>query len=178
MKNNWFVITAAPSSGKTTTINLLSRLGYKTAHETARLYIESELKKGLTMEEIRKDQLSFQMKILAMQQELEASLTKSEITFLDRAIPDTMAYLIFRKCLIPDFFLDIYKESARKYKKVFILDRLPFEKDHVRVEDDQDSRMIHDLLIKSYMEIGLEIVSVPVMEKKERVEFILKNADF
>ena len=45
-ETNWYVITGAPSSGKSSVIRELENLGYRVVHEVARAYIEEELKKG------------------------------------------------------------------------------------------------------------------------------------
>ncbi|MBP6913484.1 MAG: ATP-binding protein [Candidatus Levybacteria bacterium] len=176
-KNNWFVITGGPSSGKSTTIRLLSRKGYVTTQEIAREFIESQFKLGLSMTEIRKDQLGFQMQILALQMKLEEGLASGQITFLDRSIPDIMAYLIFRTCPIPDAYVKIYEASKHNYKKVFILDSLSFEEDPVRVENAKEAEEIRLLLEKSYKDLGIDIVKVPVMGEEKRVSFILEHVN-
>lgn len=56
MKNNWFALTGAPSSGKTTVLKELEKKGYKVYEEWARVYIDSEMQKGKTLKEIRKDE--------------------------------------------------------------------------------------------------------------------------
>ena len=92
---NWYVITGGPSTGKTTVINLLSERGYKTTIEHARHYIDTMKNEGNTVEEIRANKRKFQLGVLDMQIEQEAELSRSDIVFLDRAIPDAMAYYQF-----------------------------------------------------------------------------------
>ena len=77
-QTNWYVITGGPGSGKTTTINILTARGYKTTIEHARHYIDTQRQKGRTVEETRKNQEEFQMGILEMQIEQEASLSPDE----------------------------------------------------------------------------------------------------
>ena len=60
--NNWYVLTGAPCSGKTTLIELLQEKGYQTVPELARVYIDEQLANGLTLEELRQDELAFQKK--------------------------------------------------------------------------------------------------------------------
>lgn len=97
MKNNtnWYVITGGPSTGKTTVVNLLSEKGYHTAIEHARHYIDTMAVGGKTVEEIRENKLEFQQGVLKMQIEQEADLDPKETVFLDRAIPDALAYYRF-----------------------------------------------------------------------------------
>jgi predicted ATPase len=42
-KTNWYVITCGPSSGKTTTLNILNKKGYNTTIEHARHYLDRNL---------------------------------------------------------------------------------------------------------------------------------------
>ncbi|HQZ76000.1 MAG TPA: ATP-binding protein [Chitinophagaceae bacterium] len=170
---NWFVITGGPSTGKTTVINLLTERGYKTTIEHARHYIDTMKEEGRTVEEIRANKRKFQLGVLDMQIEQEAELSPSDTVFLDRAIPDAMAYYRFLKLEYDKILLDAMKEVA--YKKIFILDRLPFVNDYARTEDEQAQKLIHQLIIEVYQSLGFPVVFVPVISPDERVEFILKN---
>lgn len=84
-KTNWHVITGGPGSGKTTTVNLLSKLGYKVTIEHARHYIDTQMQTGKTVEEIKANQEMFQMGVLNMQIEQEAILSPEDEVYLDRA---------------------------------------------------------------------------------------------
>ena len=170
---NWFVITGGPSTGKTTVINLLTEKCYKTTIEHARHYIDTMKEEGRTVEEIRANKRKFQLGVLDMQIEQEAELSPSETVFLDRAIPDAMAYYRFLKLEYDKILLDAMKEVA--YKKIFILDRLPFVNDYARTEDEQAQKLIHQLIIEVYQSLEFPVVFVPVISPDERVEFILKN---
>lgn len=62
IQTNWHIITGGPSSGKTSLIKKIESLGFKIIHETARAIIEYELKRGKTLNEIRKNDGTFQKK--------------------------------------------------------------------------------------------------------------------
>ncbi len=172
-QTNWYVITGGPSSGKTTTVNLLTARGYKTTIEHARHYIDTQLINGKTVEEIRKNQAEFQLGILDMQIEQEASLSPAEVVFLDRAIPDTLAYYRFLHLLEDEKLLNAIQ--AASYKKVFILDCLPLVQDYARKEDDVAQKKIHSLLTEVYESLGFPVSHVPVLSAEVRVDFILNN---
>jgi len=168
---NWHVITGGPSSGKTTTVNILRNRGYRTTIEHARHYIDTQRVKGKTVAEIRANQRAFQKAVLAMQIEQESVIDPDELYFLDRALPDALAYYRFLH-LEPDPALREALKSV-SYRKVFILDLLPLASDYARTEDAQAQRQIHALLTEVYTELGLPVEAVPALPPEERVDYIL-----
>lgn len=172
-ETNWYVITGGPSTGKTTLINMLEKRGYKTTIEHARHYIDTMRIQGETIEEMRSNKKKFQMGVLDMQIEQESVIQPTDLVFLDRAIPDAMAYYQFLMIDYDEKLLNAVKNTS--YKKVFILDRLPFTKDYARTEDEEDQKIIHQLIIEVYTSLGFPVVTVPVLPPKARVEFIIKN---
>ena len=170
---NWYVITGGPSSGKTTTVSLLKERGYHTTIENARHYIDIQRQQGKTVEEIRKNQAGFQLAVLKLQIRQEQSLHADELVFLDRAIPDALAYYKFLNIPPDPLLVDALKSTS--YKKVFVLHRLPFVKDYARSEDEQAQKAIHSLLIEVYRTLNFPLVQVPEMPPEDRVDFILDN---
>ena len=171
-QTNWHVITGAPCSGKTTVICELEQLGHTVVHEVARAYIDERLKTGETIDQIKSDILSFERHILYKKIEIEQSLQKDAIIFLDRAVPDSVGYYILEG-LNPDD--PIQKSRLLRYKKIFFFDRIPFEKDTVRSEDDEIASRLDGLLKESYRALGYDMIVVPHMTVNERVRFILKH---
>jgi len=170
---NWHVITGGPSTGKTTVINMLEKRGYKTTIEHARHYIDTMRTEGETVEDMRNNKRKFQLGVLDMQIDQETEIKPENLVFLDRAIPDAMAYYQFLMLDYDEKLLNAIKKTS--YKKIFILDRLPFTKDYARTEDEADQIKIHQLIIDVYTSLGFPIVTVPVLPPNERVEFILNN---
>ncbi|MFO7971972.1 MAG: ATP-binding protein [Desulfobacterales bacterium] len=170
-ETNWYVITGAPSSGKTTVIRALEQLGYPVVHEVARNYIDEELIKGKNIGQIKADILSFERHILYKKLEIEKSLPKDAPVFLDRAIPDSIAYYILEG-LSPDD--PIKKSRQTRYKKIFLFERLRFEKDDVRSENDQIAAKLDRILKESYKMLRYKVISVPMLSIDDRVDFILK----
>jgi predicted ATPase len=168
---NWYVITGGPSSGKTTIIELLRKRGYRTTIEHARHYIDTQRVSGRTIAEIRANQQEFQHRVLMMQIEQERAIDPDEVHFLDRALPDALAYYRYLS-LDPDPALFEALKTA-SYRKVFILDLLPLANDYARTEDAAAQKKIHALLIKVYRELGFPIEIVPVLPPEERADYIL-----
>jgi predicted ATPase len=173
INTNWNVITGGPCTGKTTIVNLLAQRGYQTTTEHARHYIDTQKIRGRTVEEIRRNKKEFQLKVLNMQLAQEASLDVQDQVFLDRALPDALAYHRFLGLKYDENLL----EDCRRYHyhRVFILDRLPLINDYARLEDEDDQIRIHELIIEAYEELGYGAIHVPVLPPDERVDFILKN---
>ncbi len=170
---NWHVITGGPSTGKTTVINLFSKRGYKTTIEHARHYIDTMKEEGNTVEEIRSNKRKFQLGVLNMQIEQEAELSPDETVFLDRAIPDAMAYYQFLNLEFDETLLKAMEQVS--YKKIFILDRLPFVNDYARTENEKDQKYIHKLIIDVYESLGFPVIFVPLLSPDKRVDFILNK---
>lgn len=172
--NNWYVISGAPSSGKTTIINALQERGFSTVPEVATAVIEREMKKGRTLEDIRlSDKAWLQKQIIDLQLDLQKDLNPQETLFLDRGIPDIFAFYAFYQLPINDYLTNAYRSA--EYKKVFLFDRLPLEKNHVRIENEDDLRKLDRLHEEAYKKLKLPYLRVPTLPINERVDFILEN---
>ncbi len=172
-QTNWYVITGGPSSGKTTTVNLLKERGYITTFEHARNYLDIQRLKGRTIEEVRKHQKEFQLGVLDMQIEQENQISPDVLVFLDRAIPDVLAYYRFLNLPEDEKLAEALRTVS--YKTIFVLDCLPLVKDYARTEDMVAQKKIRALIIEVYESLGFPIIQVPLLEPEERVDFILKN---
>lgn len=168
----WYVITGAPHSGKSTAISHLSKMGYCTCPEAARILIDKKISEGKKLEDIRRDELKFQKKILGMKIELEEKLPKDKTVFLDRGLPDSIAYYQLYGLDIKDV-LKICRK--KRYKKIFFLEPLPFKEDYARIEDKEGAKKLSEFLKKAYLNLGYEVIIVPVMPVEKRVEFILSK---
>lgn len=177
LKNNWYVITGTPCSGKTTLLRFLKEKGYKTVDEAARTYIDQGLKKGKSIEQIRGNELFFQEKVLELKIKIEQNLPKDEIIFFDRGIPDSEAFYKMSGAL-SSIALKNLREAINNcsYKKVFLLDFFDYKKDYARTETKEQQIQIHNLLKESYKKIDTPIIEVPKMRTKaDRLTFILNN---
>jgi predicted ATPase len=167
---NWYVITGGPSSGKTTVINELAKLGYLTIPEAARVYFNQETAKGKSLDEIRGDEAEFQRKVLKMKIKIENDLPKNKIIFLDRAIPDSIAY--YQVCgLNPKEVTQLCQK--KQYQKIFFLEQLPVENDYARIENAETIKKLNRLLKEEYQNLGYKVIDIPPMSVEKRVQKIL-----
>lgn len=173
IQTNWFIITGGPSTGKSKTIDHLAFLGYSIRPEAARIYIDDEISKGRTIQEIRENELEFEQKILEIKIKSEENTPVNELVFCERGMPDSIVYLKNCNCSAD---IAVSESHKRKYKGIFILDILPkYEKDYARTEDKEKARKIHEALYDTYIEFGYKVVRVPVMPISERAKFIVEK---
>jgi predicted ATPase len=171
-QTNWYIITGAPSSGKTSVINEIERRGIRVVHEVARAYIDRQLGQGLRLEQIKSDMLQFERHILHTKIKIEDALPEGEPVFFDRGVPDSIAYFILEG-LDP---AEPFRYSRRNhYRRIFFFERFDFLKDKVRSEDEMTAGRLNNLLLEAYGKIGYDVVMVPVMPVEERVDLVLEN---
>ncbi len=173
-ETNWYVITGAPSSGKTTLLKELEKIGYRVVHEVARAHIETQMARGRTLEEIRSDKQSFENRVLNRKIALEAQLPKHEVIVFDRAVPDSIAYFELAGL---DTAETIAKSPRNRYRKVFLLNPLPYVADHARIEDQQTAARLDQSLGQSYRKLGYDVIRIDAMPVEDRLVIILKEME-
>ncbi|MFA6022862.1 MAG: ATP-binding protein [Candidatus Pacearchaeota archaeon] len=171
-----YVITGGPSSGKTTTIEILKKRGYKVVEEAARKIIENEKKKGREIVTFDGNVSKFQIMILKLQLKNEKKFDKFDgKIFLDRGMPDGLVYYELTNTSLDKEIVEESKKTKRDYKKVFLLEMVPYKIDQVRKEPVKIAKKLHKMLKKVYVDLGYQVIKVPVMEPEKRVEFILER---
>jgi predicted ATPase len=172
VQTDWHVITGAPCCGKTTLIDQLAGQGFRAVPEAGRQYVERELARGRTIDEIRTNEATFTRNIKDMQLEIERGLRATDVTFLDRAFPDCLTY--FRVAgMNPNEILS--QCFHHRYASVFVLDRFPVQEDGVRTEDDAIASFLDEWLVRDYSAVGYAIVRIPVMPPEERLAFVCER---
>ncbi len=167
----WYVLTGGPCAGKTTLIDELKSRGYSVLPEPARAVIAGKLASGMTMQEILAAPVAFEHDIISRHVELESEVPKDQLLFLDRGIPDNIAYCRKFNTPMDDFFRRAI--DSAQYRKIFLLDRIDFVIDAERYETPEEAKWIHDEIRRVYEELGYEIVQVPVIPVPERADFVL-----
>ncbi len=153
----WCVITGPPSAGKTTLIEALAARGHRVVPETARAHI-AEL--GVTPAEIAADaalQARIQHGIAARQHRIEQALDPQEPLFLDRALPDSIAY--FEQLALETGHL--VAGARRRYRRVFYLEGLALQADGLRFEDAGAAQALGEAILGAYRRLGYVPERVP-----------------
>jgi predicted ATPase len=170
VQTSWHVITGAPCCGKTTVIEQLATAGYQTVPETGRRVVEREIARGRTLDEIRADVVGFDRMIRELETETERNLDPQAEFFLDRGIPDCLAFYQLGgrdpNTILPGCF-------AHRYASVFVLDRFPVQKDAARIENEAEADFLDHQVEHVYRQLGYAVIRVPVLSPRGRMEFIL-----
>ncbi|MGB7785677.1 MAG: ATP-binding protein [Salinimicrobium sp.] len=176
MKTRKIVITGGPGTGKTSVIEALEQNGYFCFHEVSREVIREAQQKGID-QLFLKEPLLFSELLLEgrIKQHREASIMSHDLVFLDRGVPDVVAYMNYFGNEYPPVFNEVCKDYL--YEKVFILP--PWEdiytEDNERYESYDQAVAIHDELARSYAFHGYEPIEVPCGTIAERTSFILNH---
>ncbi len=95
--------------------------------------------------------------------------------FFDRAIPDIVAYLNFKKANISDNFIKAINQY--RYDIVFLLEpwKSIYSSDIVRYESFDQVISIDSYIKKTYNDYGYKIIIVPKDTIDNRVDFIINQ---
>lgn len=178
MKTKKIVITGGPGTGKSSIIHKLEANGHECLHEISRQVTLEAQKQGISQLFLEQPVL-FSEKLLEgrIVQHKEADILPAETVFIDRGIPDVLAYM--------DFFNTEYTDEFRnachlhKYDQIFILPpwKEIYTSDNERYESFSESERISKFLFNTYKEFGYHPIEVPKTSIIERTEFILNNLD-
>lgn len=169
----WVMIDGAPSSGKTTVIQVLHRRGYRIIPEVGRAYVELELARGNTLDAIRGNEEHFQRALIRLYMEQFRRLDPGQSVILDGGFPHAQAYIELNATPNMPDVLALCRPFS--FKKVFLCDPLPFEEDHVRTENAAHAAFLDRRIEEIYQELGYDPLRIPVMTAEERAAYVLAN---
>ena len=173
--SDWHVLTAGPSAGKSSTLRELSARGYRTAPEAARIVADQLTSEGVNPKDFREAKpQEFQDRVIETDRRIQQKLPNRGPVFMDRSIYDNIAYTNLTDRELPEI-LD--RPESTQFGLVFLLDRIEFQEDGVRTEDESFAAMIHEELRDVYEDYGFEVVDVPVMPVDERADFIERKIE-
>jgi predicted ATPase len=171
-----YVITGGPGSGKTSIIDALSKMGYKTFDEVSRKLIrqQSLLEDGAFPWKNTKKFAD--LALLDMEKQFLQAQHESSLTFFDRGIPDISGYLHFTGIPVSATISDA-SNLYRYASHVFICPPWPeiYTNDPERPQTSQDAIDLYHYIHTAYKSLGYILTEVPIGTLAERVEFILNT---
>lgn len=174
MKNKKIVITGGPGTGKSSIIHKLEEKGEKCLHEISRQVTLEAQQEGIDQLFLEKP-LLFSEKLLEgrLNQYIEASEIKSDHIFIDRGLPDVVAYMDYFRTDYPEIFNQTCKNN--RYNQIFILPpwKEIYTSDNERYESFEEALKISSYLYTTYKRYGYDPIEVPRLSVIERTNFIL-----
>lgn len=176
MKIRKIVITGGPGTGKTSVIRELEAEGHYCLHEISRQITLEAQKKGISQLFLQEPLLFSELLLEGrIQQFMDAEHLGAGHVFIDRGIPDVVAYMDYFGNDYPSVFNNVCTEYV--YDGIFLLP--PWEEiyvsDNERYESFEQATKIHTHLKRSYEKAGYDPIEVPVGTEKERRDFILDH---
>lgn len=178
MNTKRIVITGGPGTGKTSIINELIRRNYICLEEVSRQVTLDARKKGIEQLFLTEPLLFSELLLKERKlQFIEAGEISGDIIFLDRGIPDIVAYMDYIGDNYPSPFIDACKENV--YDHIFILAPWQeiFTSDNERYENFDQAIKIHHKLVSTYAKYNYKLIDVPFDSIKARTDFILKSVE-
>lgn len=174
MSKEIVVIIGGPGSGKTTVVEKLTEKGYICYPEISREVTLEARRQGIEQLFLENPLLFSELLLEGRKKQFHNALKEnSDLVFLDRGIPDVLAYMHYIGDSYPAHFDKACKEY--KYSKVFFLP--PWEDiyiaDEARYENFEQAKLIAGHLMETYRNYGYDLIEVPKDTTDNRILFIL-----
>ena len=175
-KDNFYVITGGPGSGKTSIINALINRGIRCVPEAGRIIIQEQiLTEGTAVPWI--DPKSFRDLMRARDlQSYHTNIDRADTVIFDRGLVDVLGYsrlvgLDHDRQLIRDI------ETLRYNRRVFIAPpwREIYSNDLERKQTFEEAVATYEMMVTTYQSVGYVLIELPLGSVEKRAEFILNS---
>ena len=176
MNTRRIVITGGPGTGKSSIIDELKVRGHICFDEISRQVTLEARKNGVEQLFLTQPLLFSQLLLGGRTKQFkDAGAYPNETVFLDRGLPDVLAYMDSFGTDYPEEFVNICHKNT--YDIVFILPpwRKIFKSDSVRYETFEQSLLIHEHLLKIYKKFNYHLIAIPFDTVEKRVDFIIDS---
>lgn len=170
------LLIGGPGTGKTSVLNELIKRDYFCFPEISREVTLKAQQQGIEQMFLAQPLLFSQMLLEGREQQFtDAIKSDSKLVFFDRGIPDIHAYMDYFKTKYPAIFIEKSKQYV--YDKVFHFSPWKdiHETDNERYETFEETKAIDVFLMKSYLDLGYNIIDVPFGSIDERTNFVLNS---
>jgi predicted ATPase len=168
------VITGAPGTGKTSIINELLKRNHICFEEISRAVTIEAQKRGID-QLFLKDPLLFSNMLLEgrKQQYLDSNKATGPFVFLDRGLPDVLAYMDYYKTKYPKQYKSVCKNYTYNYVVILNPWQEIYKSDNERYENFDQAREIHHHIVNTYSSYGYDLLEVPFDTVEQRTNYIL-----
>lgn len=176
MKKEIVVIIGGPGTGKTTIIDGLLSKGYCCYPEISREVTMEAKKLGIEQLFLENPLLFSELLLEGRKKQFQNAVIEThDIVFLDRGIPDVLAYMHYIGDSYPAFFDLACRENI--YTKIFLLPpwKEIYVSDDQRYENFEQAKLIYNHLTETYQKYGYNLIEVPKGTVEERIEYIINQ---
>jgi predicted ATPase len=174
VKKEIILIIGGPGTGKTTIIEGLMAKGFCCYPEISREVTLEAKKQGIDQLFLEKPLLFSELLLEGRKKQFNNAMNEPhEVVFIDRGIPDVLAYMHY----IGDSYPESFDATCREYTytKIFMLP--PWEEiyvsDEARYENYDQAKLIYSHLTETYQNYGYKLIEVPKDNLDNRILFIL-----
>jgi predicted ATPase len=168
------IIIGGPGTGKSTLIDGLIAKGFCCYPEISREVTLEAKKQGIEQLFLEQPLLFSELLLEGRKKQFLSALDEPhDVVFIDRGLPDVLAYMHYIGDSYPASFDTVCREHV--YSRIFILP--PWEEiyvsDEARYENYEQAKLIQNHLIETYQGYGYELIQVPKDTIDNRILFIL-----
>ena len=175
MPNN-IIITGGPGSGKSTLLTKLEQNGHHCVPEVSRQLIQQQTVLGSNCVPWNDLNCFARLSLDKMILDYNTADQTDTISFFDRGIPDVIAYLKAGYLPVDPLFYDV----AEQYRyESFVYIAPPWKEiyvnDNERWQTFEEACVLYEMLVSVYSDLRYNIIELPLVPVKERVDFVLKT---
>jgi predicted ATPase len=171
----FFVVTGGPGSGKSSLLDALEQAGYSRSVEAGRAIIRDQVAiGGLALPWADRDAFAELMLAREMRSYRQAERAEGPV-FFDRSVVDVIGYMRLEGLAVPDHARKA-AETFRYHRRVFIAPAWEeiYTGDAERKQNFEEAARTEKAMREVYTAYGYDLVELPRVPVKERVEFVLQ----